>query len=242
MVGLTGGPEGRTLIRRAARLAEKGARAARYWPCTSPAATARPRRPPRSSPCSAPGRRTGRHLPPRRRRRHPGRPARLRPRGQRHSDSPRRLPPQELAVHLRPGRHSRGGSGSAQAMRCPGQATTAVDVCLAMRLVEATVIVSPTGQSSPPISAASRRRAVPPPRSAEVTQRAGNSVWALLPWYTQCLYDCLHQPPHRTLLRAYDRPPEADEQPPGAKRDEPDDRSSAPLTQRLLFMAGPRQE
>ncbi|MEU1567370.1 hypothetical protein ACFWBS_42985 [Streptomyces mirabilis] len=32
-------------------------------------------------------------------------------------------------------------------------------------------------------------RAVPPPRSAEVTQQAGNSVCVLLPRYAQCLYD-----------------------------------------------------
>lgn len=40
VVGLTGGREGRTLIRRAARLAEKGAAWARCWPCTCRGATA----------------------------------------------------------------------------------------------------------------------------------------------------------------------------------------------------------
>lgn len=39
VVGLTGGPEGRTLIRRASRIAAKGS-AAGSWPSTSPAATA----------------------------------------------------------------------------------------------------------------------------------------------------------------------------------------------------------
>ncbi len=73
VVGLTGGPEGRTLIRRAARLAEKGAGGevlavyiARSDGLTSasPEGTRRP---------AHPGGGPRRHLPPRHRRRHPRR-------------------------------------------------------------------------------------------------------------------------------------------------------------------------
>ena len=101
VVGLTGGPEGRTLIRRAARLAEKGAGGevlavyiARSDGLTSasPEGAGRP---------AHPGRGPRRHLPPRRRRRHPGRAAGLRARRQRHPDRARLQPPQGLAVRLR---------------------------------------------------------------------------------------------------------------------------------------------
>ena len=104
VVGLTGGPEGRTLIRRAARLAEKGAggEVLAVYISRSDGLTS-------ASPKELAVQRTlvedlggtfhhvvGDDV--------PGRAAGLRPRGQRHPDRARRLPPQGLAVRLRAGR------------------------------------------------------------------------------------------------------------------------------------------
>ena len=104
VVGLTGGPEGRTLIRRAARLAEKGAggEVLAVYIARSDGLTS-------ASPKELAVQRTlvedlggtfhhviGDDI--------PARPAGVRARGQRHPDRARRQPPPVLAVRLRPRR------------------------------------------------------------------------------------------------------------------------------------------
>jgi hypothetical protein len=109
VVGLTGGPECRTLIRRAARLAEKGAGGevlAVYIASSDGLASAPPKElaVQRSLVEELGG--TFHHVV------GDDIPVALLDfaRGiRRHSDSPRRLPPQDLAVHLRPGRRRDGG-------------------------------------------------------------------------------------------------------------------------------------
>ena len=93
MVALTGGPEGDTLIRRAARIAArtKGADLLAVHVTRSDGLTgAGPGQP---GPPARPRREPGRQLPPGRRRRRPDRAARLRPRRQRHPARARGQPP-----------------------------------------------------------------------------------------------------------------------------------------------------
>ncbi len=106
VVALTGGPEGDTLVRRAARIAArtKGAdllavhvTSADGLAGADPANLARQR---------VPGREPGRHLPPGGRRRHPARPARLRPGGQRHPARAGRLPAGPVRPVFSPGRRA----------------------------------------------------------------------------------------------------------------------------------------
>ena len=100
VVALTGGPEGDTLIRRAARIAArtKGADLLAVHVARSDGlAGGRPRPP---GPPARAGREPRRHLPPGRRRRHPDRAARLRPRRQRHPARARRQPPRPARPDL----------------------------------------------------------------------------------------------------------------------------------------------
>ena len=118
VVALTGGPEGDTLIRRAARIAARSAGGdllAVHVTRSDGLTGANPGRAGRAAPA---GRVARRHLPPGDRGRHPGRPAHLRPRGERHPARPRREPPllavgaahrprHRLPDHPRLGRHRR---------------------------------------------------------------------------------------------------------------------------------------
>ena len=136
VVALTGGPEGDTLIRRAARIAARsqGRRPARR--ARGPQRRAGRRRPGPPGPAAGAGGEPRRHLPPGRRRRRAGRAARLRPRRQRHPARARRQPPRPARPDLLPGRrgdhhravrpdrrapgHPRGGrAGPARGRRMP---------------------------------------------------------------------------------------------------------------------------
>ena len=102
VVALTGGPEGDTLIRRAARIAArtKGADLLAVHVARSDGlAGADPAAP---GPAAGAGGEPRRHLPPGRRRRHPHGAARLRPRRQRHPARPRRQPPRPVRAAVLP--------------------------------------------------------------------------------------------------------------------------------------------
>ena len=107
VVALTGGPEGKTLIRRAARIAARSAGGdllavhvtkSDGLTGADPAALASP---------AAAGRVGGRHLPPGGRRRHPRGPAHLRPRGERHPAGAGRQPPVLADRHAHRAGHRR---------------------------------------------------------------------------------------------------------------------------------------
>ena len=113
VVALTGGPEGETLIRRAARIAAraKGADLLAVHVARSDGLAGADPEP--AGPPARPGREPRRHLPPGRRRRRPRRAARLRPRRQRHPARARGQPPRPVRPALLPRgrRHHRPGSG-----------------------------------------------------------------------------------------------------------------------------------
>ena len=150
VVALTGGPEGDTLIRRAARIAArtKGADLlAVHVARNDGLAGGRPGEP---GPAADPGGEPGRHLPPGRRRRRPARPARLRPRRQRHPARARRQPP-------RPVRPDRSPAGS-------GSTTTAQSGSIDVHLV--THDAGQQGRRPRPARAAALTRAAGSPASA----------------------------------------------------------------------------
>ena len=115
VVALTGGPEGDTLIRRAARIAARTKGADLLAVHVAAQRRADRRRPGAPGPAAHAGREPRRHLPPGRRQRHPRRAARLRPRRQRHPARARRQPPRPARPARSPGRrrdHDRASPGA----------------------------------------------------------------------------------------------------------------------------------
>ena len=118
VVALTGGPEGDTLIRRAARIAERGARRRPAGRARGPQRGTHRPRPGPPGPPAHPDRDHGRHLPPGRRRRHPRGAAVLRPGRQRHPARPRGQPTRPHRADLLPRHRDHHGAPSPEASTC----------------------------------------------------------------------------------------------------------------------------